>query len=352
MTPRILVIDAGTTSVKVCLFSAEMALEKKSIQEYDLNAAGNRVEADGSTYVEAISRGIRALKAEKECIAAVSLTTQGETMTVTDADGCVSSKHDTVTVYGIPVLELDSRYNAICEGDSVTIGNRKYAKLVNGGLYTPVSGSRISQNTEGRDYVIGIRHEGGRVYVNYAEYQDYLRQRGYSQYYDVFPHGNPDYIPYATTADGEMVLYDYTMEVGDGFVHVEGYDDVTVVSKEIIMLDNQTARRRLVLSNGLVLIEGIGCINSNGMLLDYLNPLSSLQTRFTYLNLLFDLNTNTKVYENSEIEVYDLRRLAVPEVMQNEKKGERTAYDLQGRPLKQKPSKGLYIENGKKMIVQ
>ena len=239
-----------------------------------------------------------------------------------------------------------------CEGDSVTIGNRKYAKLVNGGLYTPVSGSRISQNTEGRDYVIGIRHEGGRVYVNYAEYQDYLRQRGYSQYYDVFPHGNPDYIPYATTADGEMVLYDYTMEVGDGFVHLEGYDDVTVVSKEIIMLDNQTARRRLVLSNGLVLIEGIGCINSNGMLLDYLNPLSSLQTRFTYLNLLFDLNTNTKVYENSEIEVYDLRRLAVPEVMQNEKKGERTAYDLQGRPLKQKPSKGLYIENGKKMVAQ
>lgn len=59
--------------------------------------------------------------------AAIGVHTIG--MTVTDADGCVSSKHDTVTVYGIPVLELDSRYNAICEGDSVTItatGNTTY----------------------------------------------------------------------------------------------------------------------------------------------------------------------------------------------------------------------------------
>ena len=27
-------------------------------------------------------------------------------------------------------------------------------------------------------------------------------------------------------------------------------------------------------------------------------------------------------------------------------------YDLQGRPLKQKPSKGIYIENGKKKVAQ
>ncbi|MBR6185558.1 MAG: hypothetical protein IKQ41_04790 [Clostridia bacterium] len=87
MTPRIVTIDAGTTSVKVCLFSADMRLEKKSIQEYPLRKSGVWVEADAETYLRAIARGMRAIGARDADVAAVGLTTQGETMTVTDADG-------------------------------------------------------------------------------------------------------------------------------------------------------------------------------------------------------------------------------------------------------------------------
>ena len=87
MTPRILVIDAGTTSVKACLFSPDMTLEKKSIQEYALETSGNRAEAGASVYLEAVSRGVRAVCAGGEPPAALCLTTQGETMTVAGADG-------------------------------------------------------------------------------------------------------------------------------------------------------------------------------------------------------------------------------------------------------------------------
>ena len=87
MTPRILAVDAGTTSVKVCLFSADLTLKKKSVQEYRLKTAGNRAEADGNTYLEAVRRGIRAVCPDGDSVSAVSLTTQGETLTVCDPAG-------------------------------------------------------------------------------------------------------------------------------------------------------------------------------------------------------------------------------------------------------------------------
>ena len=87
MTPRILTVDAGTTSVKVCLFSEGMRLERKSIREYPLRREGLRVEADAETYLGAIRDGIRETGAGEADIAAVGLTSQGETMTVTDAEG-------------------------------------------------------------------------------------------------------------------------------------------------------------------------------------------------------------------------------------------------------------------------
>ncbi len=87
MTPRILTLDAGTTSVKVCLFSARMKLERKSVQEYPLRKNGLKAEADAETYLCAIRRGIREIRAGEESIAAIGVTTQGETMTVTDEKG-------------------------------------------------------------------------------------------------------------------------------------------------------------------------------------------------------------------------------------------------------------------------
>ncbi len=87
MTPHILTIDAGTTSVKVCLFSPDLKLKKKSIQEYSLQKNGLQVEAEAGTYLEAVRRGVLETGAGAEDIAAVGLTTQGETLTLTDRSG-------------------------------------------------------------------------------------------------------------------------------------------------------------------------------------------------------------------------------------------------------------------------
>lgn len=87
MIPRILTVDAGTTSVKVCLFAADMTLQKKSIQEYRLEISGSRAEAGGGTYLEAVRQGVREVCADGASVAAVALTTQGETLTVADPSG-------------------------------------------------------------------------------------------------------------------------------------------------------------------------------------------------------------------------------------------------------------------------
>lgn len=147
-------------------------------------------------------------------------------------------------------------------------------------------------------YILGLREEGGRVLVNYDEYISYLKRIDYEHteaYYKQMAEqygwdiklkegttwdtdnwvegGDVNYIPYPLTDDGEMVLYDFTMQVGDKFLSVAGHDDIGVVQVDTITTSGNVERRKLTLSNGLVLIEGIGCINSPSRLFTYLNPL-------------------------------------------------------------------------------
>ena len=81
--------DVGTSSVKVCLFTPEMEMISRSVQEYGLSAVADRVEADGVAYLTAARDGMRdALRrAEGYQIAAIGVTTQGETLAPVDRDG-------------------------------------------------------------------------------------------------------------------------------------------------------------------------------------------------------------------------------------------------------------------------
>ena len=82
-------LDVGTSSVKVCLFDLSMALISRSVQEYTLDAHGDRVEVDGNVYLNAIRAGVReALKSVPEYqVAAIGVTTQGETFAPVDEAG-------------------------------------------------------------------------------------------------------------------------------------------------------------------------------------------------------------------------------------------------------------------------
>ena len=81
--------DVGTSSVKVCLFDLNMNLVCRSVQEYALDAHGDRVEVDGQVYLDAIRAGVREAlaSAPDHRVAAIGVTTQGETLAPVDEFG-------------------------------------------------------------------------------------------------------------------------------------------------------------------------------------------------------------------------------------------------------------------------
>ena len=85
----IAVFDMGTTSVKVCLFTPQMEMISWSVQEYELFAEGPLVEARAEEYLRAARDGMHdALsRAQGYQVAAISVTTQGETLVPVDREG-------------------------------------------------------------------------------------------------------------------------------------------------------------------------------------------------------------------------------------------------------------------------
>lgn len=201
-------------------------------------------------------------------------------------------EYNTANEYGKYRYEWFSEYAAY---DSTTINGKLYRKIYQRSynVIAPPLGS-----ISGGAYVMGLREENGKVLVNYEEYINYLKRLDYEHteaYYKELAEqmgkdiklkdgktmetdnwvegGDVNYIPYPLTDDGEMVLYDFTMQVGDKFRSVAGHDDISVIKVGTVTTVGNIERRKLTLSNGLVLIEGVGCINSPSRLFTYLNPL-------------------------------------------------------------------------------
>ena len=82
-------LDVGTSSVKICLFNPEMEMICRSVREYAIDARGNRVEADGRIYLHAIRDGMKEAvnAAPGYKVAAIGVTTQGETLAPVDENG-------------------------------------------------------------------------------------------------------------------------------------------------------------------------------------------------------------------------------------------------------------------------
>lgn len=97
-----LTFDYGTTSIKACLIDAELKMLAQCIEEYDLITDGGRIEMNSEDYWDAMCRAVAHLKTEVslEQVAAICITTQGETMIPVDAQGNALSN---------AVVWLDSR---------------------------------------------------------------------------------------------------------------------------------------------------------------------------------------------------------------------------------------------------
>lgn len=207
------------------------------------------------------------------------------------------------------------------------------------------------------EYSLGLREENGRVLVNYQDYMNYLSHKypngsGYRASY-----GDASYIPYYLTDDGEIILYDFNMKVGDKYRHVDGYEDICITAIDSVMLNDGSKHKRLTLSNELILIEGIGCINSPGMLFDYLNPSSGIKHWICYLTLFFDnveddwmvTPLSDAIYSYKNPLIVNTWSLGIEE--QTLSTGKEVIFNLQGQRITTY-QKGLNIVDGKKIYLK
>lgn len=194
---------------------------------------------------------------------------------------------------------------------------------------------------------INIREENGKFLVDKEEYMTLLNDESYGGRV-----GNPEYVPYETTEDKELVLYDFTKREGDVYAYSQEGEPITVASVESFVADDKSSRILMTLSNNLKIIEGIGCINSPGTLIYYLNPGKRnhqicLLGWYGYkyapgnLNLIF-----FQSFKDAAREIV----AGISDAVQYDY--DNVIYDLQGRRLMQQPRKGVYIRDGRKVAVK
>ena len=231
----------------------------------------------------------------------------------------------------------------------VTLQGRNYIPVTSEPTVFPTTkwrekDERRNENTESW-YALGIRKEDGRVYANLEEYKKYL-SRTFNHVNEQPSFGDPEYIPYRTTEDGEVILYDYNMEVGDQYLSAEGHDDVSVVEKDMVRLADGFEHRRLILSNGLILIEDIGCINS--FPLDYLNLLPQFADFFC--SLLSAIDTGFDELYITDLNIQPNEPVGISTTKSDAQSYVSNIYDLQGRRLDNEPQHGVFIRDGRKVV--
>lgn len=203
----------------------------------------------------------------------------------------------------------------------------------------------------------GLREEGGRVYVDKQEYMTYFANTNSWDY----PMYDAGYMPYVCTEEGEIVLYDFNMEVGDKYCSVPGYEDISVVSITDTCLADNVVRKKFELSNGLEIVEGIGCVNSVGMLLLYLNYKFSPENERYSSQLFAGLSAYGPrkefpprywvEYDDIAASATDIRHVYTGKNVDC-RADDGAIFDFGGRRVTGKPYPGLYIRNGRKLIVK
>ena len=140
------------------------------------------------------------------------------------------------------------------------VGGKKYHRLYSTEFLSPDDGS------EGFFMLVnpvGVREAAGRIYADYESYTNLTNR--------LLNFGKlKGEIPFKLTEEGEYLLFDFTLQKGDVYPVADGQPQIIVDDVSTIMTLDSISRKLFTLSNGLKIIEGIGCINSKGRFLHYL----------------------------------------------------------------------------------
>lgn len=235
----------------------------------------------------------------------------------------------------------------------------------NGKTYHRMYSLKSSENGEVTvpEYLLGIREEGRRVYVDYEEYQ---KQSG----------AVCERLPYEQTEDGELVLYDFNMAEGDRFtwkMQDEAEKYYEVAGKRPVNMQDKRVRYVYDLESGyshpLEIIANIGCTNSCGLLLNYMDGMEQKNKMEigSHLNMYVMTAPDWTIYKAPEYvgnpseerrsvggyktDPFFDSKVGI-EIVKSKSVNDGIVYDLMGRRLDGKPARGMYIQNGKKYIVR
>ncbi len=160
---------------------------------------------------------------------------------------------------------------------------------------------------------------------------------------------------YSFWIDGELILYDFTMKKGD---ELPSRDGSKLTVKEVTERKDNAGNSRtvIVLSNGVEIMEGIGCTSGAGLFAAWLNPVvSPIQGGITYGALIRLEKGGTVVYEKSwdesrkEYAEY-LQATDITRIEEASAIDDAPVYDITGRRIAGKPENGIYIKGGKKYV--
>lgn len=193
--------------------------------------------------------------------------------------------------------------------------------------------------TRATGYVINIREKGGRVYAVKSMYEQFI--------HELFPQKSDIYLGKADDPD-EVLLYDFNLQTGDVYP-CPGY--VTVQKTEIVSTYFGTRHRIQYLSNGAMLVEGIGCVNSIGGIIAYQNTELTGHLK----QPAFSWSTETEMFgeffcaywSEHGIDLWNLSPIPshISSPLNLPKSSAHKYYDLSGRRLSAPPAKGMYIED-------
>lgn len=184
-----------------------------------------------------------------------------------------------------------------------------------------------------------LRESAGKVYAQRDSYLDYVCK--------ALPEAKT---PYETPGEWseDVLLYDFTLGAGDKY---PCFGDVTVEAVSSVTPRDGVERKVLHLSNGLLVVEGIGCVNAPVGVFAYQNYEAESQASPIESESMPALTLQSFAKYKGEAPLYTLGdSLLGISISRIDQKSDNSTYDLQGRRLQAPPARGVYIRGGRKYV--
>lgn len=186
--------------------------------------------------------------------------------------------------------------------------------------------------------IVLLRENNGKIYIQRQSYNEYLQK---------------DFVGidsiYSDSGEGtDQVLYDFTLNIGDIYPMI---GNVTVELVEQVITSDGLSRKLFTLSNGMQILEGMGCVDCYGMFIGY----QSADVVYSPYGTWYFSGHPICCYKNG----VDDNSSFIPfnwtptKMIDNKFMQKKLQYsDLLGRHQKTSPIRGIYILNRKKYVVK